>query len=253
MNPVLQHLLSNPIVRSGTCSGISPQKVELLMELVTELRPRQSLEVGLAYGTSALAICEVLPPGSCHIVIDPYQTNHWEGRGLQHLQQAGHADRIEFYEDFSYRVLPQIEAKGVRVDFAFIDGRHTFDYVLVDFFHIDKMLNPGGVVLFDDADWPSIRRVLRFIVMNLPYQVYKTLPANSGQASRRRQTYDIFAALCSVGLNAISQIPGFREPISRAFGGDLRGIDKRCGLMSPFIALRKVDTDRRGLKHFEFF
>lgn len=106
-------------------------------------------------------------------MIDPFQSTHWQNGGLQNLQQAGYIDRINFYEDFSYRVLPRLEAQGARVDFASTDDRHVFDYVLVDFFHIDKMLSPGGVILFDDADWPAIRRVLRFIITNLPYQVYK--------------------------------------------------------------------------------
>jgi len=46
------------------------------------------------------------------------------------------------------------EAQGERIDFAFIDGAHTFDHVLVDFFYIDRMLNVGGIVAFDDVGFP---------------------------------------------------------------------------------------------------
>jgi len=35
----------------------------------------------------------------------------------------------------------------VTVDFAFIDGNHVFEYVLVDFFLIDKLLRPGGAII----------------------------------------------------------------------------------------------------------
>jgi len=39
-------------------------------------------------------------------------------------------------------------ARGVKIDFAFVDGWHTFDYTLIDFFYIDKILRSGGLVSF---------------------------------------------------------------------------------------------------------
>ena len=54
------------------------------------------------------------------------------------------------------------EAQGERIDFAFIDGAHTFDHALVDFFYIDRMLNVGGIVAFDDLGFPCIEKVCRF-------------------------------------------------------------------------------------------
>jgi len=68
-------------------------------------------------------------------------------------------------------VLPELERSGQRVDFAFIDGWHTFDFTLVDFFFIDRMLKVGSVVAFDDANWLAIRKVCRFVKMNLAYSV----------------------------------------------------------------------------------
>jgi hypothetical protein len=65
------------------------------------------------------------------------------------------------------RALAEIERSGQRVDFAFIDGWHTFDFALVDFFFIDRISSVGGVVVFDDANWPAIRKVCRFVKTNL--------------------------------------------------------------------------------------
>lgn len=95
---------------------------------------------------------------------------------MRHLAEAGFSGMVELHEDFSYRVLPRLEREGLRVDLAFVDGWHTFDFVFVDFFFIDKMLVEGGVVVFDDADWPSIRPVLRYAVTNLSYVPVATLP-----------------------------------------------------------------------------
>ena len=51
------------------------------------------------------------------------------------------------------------------------DGMHTFDYVFIDFFYIDKMLNVGGVAVFDDTHFPSTRKVCRFILRNLGHSI----------------------------------------------------------------------------------
>jgi methyltransferase family protein len=60
--------------------------------------------------------------------------------------------------------------KGVKIDLALIDGMHTFDYVLVDFFLTDKLMRPSGIIMMDDYSWPAIYKVCRYIAANLPYR-----------------------------------------------------------------------------------
>ncbi len=50
-----------------------------------------------------------------------------------------------------------------RFDFAYIDGGHTWDVSGFGFLLVDRLLAPGGWVLFDDLDWtlggsPSMRK-----------------------------------------------------------------------------------------------
>jgi predicted O-methyltransferase YrrM len=159
--------------------GISRDEADMLGAVVREVKPIHSLEVGLGYGFSAIAICDAADqdaPGRRHIVIDPHQTKYWSGTGLKNLSDAGYEPCIDFYEQPSYHCLPELEQKGTQIDFAFVDGWHTFDYAFVDFFYIDKMLRDGGVIAFDDADWPSIRPIIRYIVTNLPYRIVRTMP-----------------------------------------------------------------------------
>src|SRR5262249_35359379 len=66
---------------------------------------------------------------------------------------------------------------GVTLDFAFIDGWHTFDYASVDFFFVDLLLRPGGVVVIDDTDFPSVWKLAKYIVTNRTYKVMRCLPA----------------------------------------------------------------------------
>lgn len=66
--------------------------------------------------------------------------------------------------------MPGMLEKEQRIDFAYIDGMHTFDYVLLDFFYVDKMLQPGGVVAFNDCGYRAVDRVLRFLKSHRRYE-----------------------------------------------------------------------------------
>jgi predicted O-methyltransferase YrrM len=153
---------------------------QLLQRLVRQVRPQRSLEVGLAYGVSTLFICEALSTlesAPRHIVIDPFQHGKWRGLGLQHVSEAGFAHLVDFRESPSEIVLPQLLAAGTSVDFAFIDGLHRFDQVMTEFYYVNRLLRPGGVVIFDDADRRSVSRVIRHA---LTYPCYELCATSAG-------------------------------------------------------------------------
>jgi len=190
MNHVLAELLKTGVVvsESGKThqvhSHIPLQEGHFLQEIVSEVRPSVSREVGLAYGVSALFICDALAhlPNPRHIVIDPHQlqpsSTHmsFEGMGLQNLRKAGYEHLIEFHGSPSYLSLPSLVSQGTKVDFAFIDGWHTFDFASVDFFYVDLLLRCGGVVVIDDTDFPSVWKLCHYIVTNRDYSVTHCLP-----------------------------------------------------------------------------
>lgn len=177
--------LVEKILRSGTVhsadgsavlpldSAVDREVGDLLQRLISEKRPSVSLEVGLGYGVSALFICEAMTNvgGQKHIVIDPNQTGQWRGIGLHNLRKAGFGALVEVHEEESQLALPRLAADGVEVDFAFIDGWHTFDHALVDFFYVDRLLRVGGVVAIDDAPFQSLHQLCRFIATNRAYRV----------------------------------------------------------------------------------
>lgn len=150
-----------------------------LTDIVREFQPKLSLEIGMAYGISTLFICDALAmqPTAHHIVIDPFQFkpgpwgDSWQGVGMNNLQRAGYSALVELREELSSLALPELVRQGVMVDFAFIDGWHTFDYVLNDFFYVDQLLPVGGHVAFDDAQWRSVQKALRFILTNKAYKI----------------------------------------------------------------------------------
>ncbi len=180
MLPLVEEILRSKQVHTIDGTGTLPLKDSinaeigaLLQKLITEKRPSVTMEIGLAYGLSTLCICEALAKigGQRHIAIDAFQSSMWQGIGIHYVRAAGFGNLVELREELSQDALPRLVAEGIKVDFAYIDGTHTFDQKIVDFFYVDRILNVGGVIAFDDCDWPSIHQVCRFIATNRPYRV----------------------------------------------------------------------------------
>jgi len=169
--------------------GVTPNTAKVLYDFVRAVKPARTLEVGMAYGISTLCICQAHQDNGagagCHIVIDPYQEESFKGAGLANLERASLKDMLRFYQARSDEVLPELSARGERIDFAFIDGNHHFDYALVDFFFIDKILNVGGHVAFDDLWMRSVRSVVSFVLKNTSYKLVRASSAHSPAVGRR--------------------------------------------------------------------
>ncbi|HER23663.1 MAG TPA: class I SAM-dependent methyltransferase [Candidatus Atribacteria bacterium] len=191
MNPVLEE-----IMRSGYTESPNGERVKVygavsleeglfLQGIIRDIKPVVCVDIGLGLGVSSLFICDALAKtlNACLITIDPKQFStekgigycngtHRKGIGLNSLRKAGYKEMIKFYEAPSHLVLPKLEDQCARIDFAFIDGWHTFDYTLLDFFYVDRILRVGGVVAIHDTNRPAIRKVCRFIVTNRSYSVF---------------------------------------------------------------------------------
>jgi predicted O-methyltransferase YrrM len=151
---------------------------------LTEVRDRVA---GLRYMTLAQAeklegffaeqdIADCLELGFYHGVSSAYMAAILEARGRGHLTTidlvsgAARAPNIDallgdlglshrvtvHYEPrcFTWRLMRMIEADpGPRFDFAYIDGAHTWLVTGYAFLLVERLLRPGGWVLFDDLDF----------------------------------------------------------------------------------------------------
>lgn len=251
MNPILTEILRTGYTRlpNGGLeqiqhTSISRQEGEFLQTLIYELKPVVTLEVGLAFGVSALFICDAVKksPDTRCLLIDPQQYSVWKGAGLKNLRDAGYEEIVEFYELPSYQALPQLEVQGRLIDFAFIDGWHTFDFAMIDFFYIDKMLRPGGVIVFDDADWPSIRKLCRYIVTNRSYIVRCMQPIDRNGLSVKRTILEKFRL-----------VPSISKYLRRILKSELLEPDIELGLQGSCVAFEKqVEATRRWDFHQPF-
>jgi predicted O-methyltransferase YrrM len=133
------------------------------------------VEVGLAYGSSALAIGEALVAGGARrplqVIIDPMQATEWSNVGWQMLRSAGLDTIARLVLQPSSIALPQLIAEGFTADAAFIDGSHRFHEVFVDLYFLRKIVRPGGIIVLDDDWWPSVRTAEHYFETNMGWRV----------------------------------------------------------------------------------
>jgi predicted O-methyltransferase YrrM len=151
-------------VVGDTGGGTSPERGRMLYDWVREHRPASCLELGFAHGVSTVYIAAALAEnGSGRLTsVDNLSAREREPSAEQLLRRAGLEQRAELvYEPSSYnwflhRKLRERISQG-RVeplyDFCFLDGAHTWIDDGLAFMLVDRLLHPGGWILFDDLPW----------------------------------------------------------------------------------------------------
>lgn len=195
-NPVLAEIFATNTVitaegdRIPLQENITAENANAAYRLVRENAPTTVLEVGMANGALSLAVLTALAEThgtSAELVsIDPFQSTDWGGIGRLNVDRAGFALMHTLVEEPDYLALPKMLEAQRQFDFAYIDGWHNFEYVLLDFFYIDRMLPVGGIVGFNDCDWKSVIAVTNFARRWRDYSVAAAgLPRRYGNRSIR--------------------------------------------------------------------
>jgi predicted O-methyltransferase YrrM len=194
--PTLKEMLETRLAytpagnRIPMISNISQGLAEALYETVLKDRPAFAVEIGMAFGVSSLAILTAfrdIGAGGKLITIDPNQTSDWSNCGKTAVSRAGLSDHHELIEGLNYLVLPRLLESSLKVNFAYIDGWHTFDYTLLDWWYIDKMLPAGGLVALNDCGFPAVDKVIRFFLSHRHYNEIDVGLAQVIQEGRRTE------------------------------------------------------------------
>jgi predicted O-methyltransferase YrrM len=229
-------------------SFIPRDECELIYRMVERCRPKSAVEVGTAYGVSTLCIADALAKSSPAtdvsgrrlITIDPAQSTGWSSAGVHLLKRASLDSIVLFLEETSQLALPRLVRDGERFGFAFIDGWHTFDHVLVDFFFVDLMLEVGGIIVLDDVGYPAVHRALEFILSNREYELVEALatPEQPTPALRARRAL-------KRRLRPLARTD--RDPDARS--ASLFRLFEDCHA----VAIQKKGADTRRFDHFRSF
>lgn len=207
----------------------------------------KTIEIGCAFGLSSLFICEGIfgREGSEHTIIDPYQTTSWKSIGIRNLKSAG-VENFRLIEKVSEIALPHLLEYNESFDFALIDGWHTFDHTLVDFFYLEKLIRPGGIIGIDDIQLPGINKVVRYLLNYPNLELIKTVPMFISKKAKLRDDFlNKFFGLLKLALPTKYHHRVFSDKVIKS--------DKVLGLYSSMVFFKKIDNDNREWNWFKPF
>jgi hypothetical protein len=98
------------------------------------------------------------------------------GQGVANVRTAGFASMHECIAEPDYVALPELVKKGETFDFVLIDGYHSFESTLLDFFYADRLLAVGGLVVFHDTSFPAVYKAVRYVMTNTTYALIGPRP-----------------------------------------------------------------------------
>jgi predicted O-methyltransferase YrrM len=147
---------------------ISPRQGLALYELCLSLKPKTTIEIGMAYGYSTLYFLAAIAKNRVgqHAAVDPFQRSQWHGIGLAHVRAVAMDSAFRLIEDWSTHAAIDLRRQNSSFDLILVDGNHRFDDVLVDFYLYAPLCKLGGLVIFDDMWMRSIQTVAAFIRSN---------------------------------------------------------------------------------------
>jgi hypothetical protein len=160
--------------------------------------------------------------------------------------QARGLDFFTLIEEPSELALPKLLERKEIYDFGFIDGWHTFDHTLLDFFYLNRMIRVGGMIVFDDANWPSVSKLVRYVSRYPAYRMI--LPSQELSLTFQDTLRQQLVRACCHGLKVIPQ--RLRNEIfsDRVLAGQLGG-----GIAPEIVALQKIADDERSWNWYASF
>ena len=145
-----------------------PDEGDVLFHFARKFEGGQALEIGMATGSTAGYLLAGMRLGMV-TSIDYDQDDHAR-MGEMLVRDLGCSERHTLIEQNSVQVLPELWAKGLTFDLIFLDGWKTFDHIWVDVFYCAKMLKTDGVMIFDDARMPAVRKCILLLERYYSFQ-----------------------------------------------------------------------------------
>lgn len=143
---------------------------DLMHALIREGGFKNCLETGFGTGSTALYMLDATRPFGGRVTSIDWSPDNFNAIGRQVIDRSGMADRHQLIERQSYLVMAEMLTANQSLDFVFVDGWKTYDYLAYECFIINRLLNVGGVIMFDDAYLPSVRHIGRLLSGHFGYE-----------------------------------------------------------------------------------
>jgi predicted O-methyltransferase YrrM len=141
-----------------TGSSSFGNKGRILVNIVRFMRSERCLELGTAYGMSALFIVGALKSYAKSGSLATVEGMEPQFSLSSSMLKGRCGEAVSCYFGDTEKVLPGLVKTLGSIDFLFHDAGHTREDYIRDFALVSETLAPGAVVLFDDIRWqPSPR------------------------------------------------------------------------------------------------
>lgn len=189
----------------GEVPCIRPDKGKIIYEFIQSSGLKNILELGFAHGTSTCYMAAALDESKAGQIttIDVESARYRKPNIndlLEETQLSNYVSPIFSHTSYNWELMKIIQDNTIKgvchpiFDFCFIDGAHTWEVDGLAFFLVEKLLKPGGWILFDDIHWS-----------------YSTSPSLKNQAGIKKmpQDYQEIAQVERVFSLLTSQHPNF--------------------------------------------
>ncbi len=129
-----------------------------LTDFLQEHNLSRILELGFYHGVSSCYFGAAMKAqgGQPIVTIDLESAKERKPNIENLIERCGLEDYVEYYYEptsYNWRLMKFIEEKDRRFDFCYIDGGHDWYNTGFCFFLVDKLVEKGGWLLFDDLNW----------------------------------------------------------------------------------------------------
>ncbi len=132
-------------------------KGRVLTAIIRFMRCTRCLELGTAYGMSALFILEALAAQGLDTQMITVEGSEMLYPIASQLLENRYQERVSCEFGWTSQVLPRLANNLNPVNFMFHDAGHSRKDYVNDFHAALPLLAPGAVVLFDDINWNDPR------------------------------------------------------------------------------------------------
>jgi len=161
-----------------------PARYDQLLPIIRDLKPKHVLEIGTWNGDRAIAMMSQTDGvyfgfdlfEGANAETDREESNvkpHWPVERVARKLDAAHVPWV-LQKGNTRETLPRFREQfpDIKFDFAYIDGGHSIQTIQSDWDNVRQMMNPDGVVVFDDYYTPESDRFgCNAVVSSLDHEV----------------------------------------------------------------------------------
>jgi predicted O-methyltransferase YrrM len=189
----MQITVSNEEIRRrlGDIPHMTLSQADRIRDLTREHGLADVIELGAYHGVSTCYLAAAAAEnGGRVITMDLESARSLTPNVEELLERVGLRDHVEvFYEPTSYtwRLMKMLEANPEpRYDLCYLDGAHSWFVDGLAFFLVDRLLRPGGWIVFDDMEWtyaasPALRDT----------DMVRRMPREERETPQVRQVFDL--------------------------------------------------------------